>query len=136
LTSVTNISCAPLRPGSTLAATSMHGQTAELAGRVALVSGGGRGIGRAIALALARHGATVAVAARTSSEVRAVAAECAGGAIGIVLDVREESSCEGAVTRCRQELGGLHVLVAAAGVSSSEKFTELTLDRWRTAAFS
>jgi len=109
----------------------MHGQTTELAGRVALVSGGGRGIGRAIALALARHGATVAVAARTSSEVRAVAAECEGGAMGMVLDVREESSCEEAVARCHRELGGPHVLVAAAGVSSSEKFTDLTLDRWR-----
>ncbi|TMC11452.1 MAG: SDR family oxidoreductase [Chloroflexi bacterium] len=102
-----------------------------LEGRNALVTGGGRGIGREIALAFAREGARVAVAARTAAEIEAVAAECGGGAIAIPLDVADEAACAAAVERAERELGGLDVLVNNAGVAASHKFTDVDTATWR-----
>jgi NAD(P)-dependent dehydrogenase (short-subunit alcohol dehydrogenase family) len=102
-----------------------------LEGRTALVTGGGRGIGREVALAFAREGARVAVAARTVDEITAVAAECGGGAIAIPLDVTDEAACAAAVERVERELGGLDVLVNNAGVAVSHKFTDVDTETWR-----
>ena len=96
----------------------------------ALVTGGGRGIGRAVALAFAREGARVAVAARTVAEIEAVARECGGGAIAIPLDVTDESACNAAVARTIAELGRIDVLVNNAGVAESHKFTEMETAAW------
>ncbi len=102
-----------------------------LEGRTALVTGGGRGIGREIALAFAREGARVAVAARTAAEIEAVAAECGRGAIAVPLDVTDEAACGRAVELAERELGGLDVLVNNAGIATSHKFTDLDTATWR-----
>lgn len=102
-----------------------------LDGRTALITGGGRGIGRAVALAFAREGARIAVAARTVAEIEAVAAECGNGAIAIPLDVTDEVACAAAVARAAAELGRLDVLVNNAGIAASHKFTELDTATWR-----
>jgi NAD(P)-dependent dehydrogenase (short-subunit alcohol dehydrogenase family) len=104
---------------------------AVLAGRVALIAGGGRGIGRAVALRFAEEGATVAVAARTRDEIEAVARECGDGAIAITLDVTNDARCAEVVEECRSRLGGVDVLVNSAGIASSSKFTELSIEEWR-----
>ena len=102
-----------------------------LEGRAALVTGGGRGIGRSIALAFAREGARVAVAARTAAEIEAVARECGPDAIAIPLDVTDETACAAAVARAEDELGGLDVLVNNAGIATSHKFTDVDTAAWR-----
>ncbi|HKF75243.1 MAG TPA: SDR family NAD(P)-dependent oxidoreductase [Candidatus Dormibacteraeota bacterium] len=102
-----------------------------LEGRAALVTGGGRGIGREVALAFARQGARVAVAARTRTEIEAVAAECGDDAVAIPLDVTDEEACIAAVERAERELGRLDVLVNNAGVASSHKFTDVDTGTWR-----
>ena len=91
---------------------------AELAGKVALVTGGGRGIGRAIALELAHAGAHVAVAARTREQVEATAAETDG--VAIEADVSNRSDVERMVAQTEEELGPLDVLVNNAGIALSE----------------
>lgn len=90
----------------------------ELSAKVALVTGGGRGIGRATALALGRAGADVAVAARTEGEVTAVAEELRGAgrrSLAIVCDVTRYDPCVAMVEQTLGELGRLDVLVANAG---------------------
>jgi NAD(P)-dependent dehydrogenase (short-subunit alcohol dehydrogenase family) len=92
--------------------------TTSLAGRVALVTGGGRGIGRAIALALGHAGADVAVAARTRDELDEVCA--ALGALGrrslaLPTDMFERAQVTAAVATAARELGRLDVLVNNAG---------------------
>jgi hypothetical protein len=89
--------------------------------QVALVTGAGRGIGRAVALALAREGAAVALAARTRAELAAVAAEIreAGGrALAVPTDVTQDAAVEALIERTAAELGRLDLLVTAAGVAS------------------
>jgi NAD(P)-dependent dehydrogenase (short-subunit alcohol dehydrogenase family) len=99
-----------------------------------LVTGGGRGIGRAIALRFAREGARVAVAARTSSEIEAVAREIerAGGAgLAVEMDVTDLSSVERAMAQAlEQSGGGLDVLVNNAGVFAIHPFPELSPATW------
>ncbi len=102
-----------------------------LAGRVALITGGGRGIGREVALRFAREGAVVAVAARTLAGVEKVAGECGHGSIAMSLDVTEDARCAEVVEECRRRLGGLDILVNAAGIATSSPFTDLSLEEWR-----
>jgi NAD(P)-dependent dehydrogenase (short-subunit alcohol dehydrogenase family) len=102
-----------------------------LNGKAALVTGGGRGIGRAVALAFAREGARVAVAARTRSEIEAVAAECGTAAIAVELDVTDSAGCSRAIDRCLSEWGRLDVLVNNAGIGSGRKFTDIDDASWR-----
>jgi NAD(P)-dependent dehydrogenase (short-subunit alcohol dehydrogenase family) len=102
-------------------------------GRVALVTGGGRGIGRAIVLALARAGLAVAVAARTVSEIDAVAGEIrgAGGvAVGVGLDVTDAESVQAALARVETELGAIDVLVNNAGIAESAPFARTEPEMW------
>ena len=92
---------------------------AELEGKVALVTGGGRGIGRGIALELAKASARVAVAARTAEQVEATATDVNG--IPLVVDVSDRASVERMVERTEAELGPLDLLVCNAGVSIGEQ---------------
>jgi NAD(P)-dependent dehydrogenase (short-subunit alcohol dehydrogenase family) len=88
------------------------------AGHVALITGGGRGIGAATARILAHRGAAVAIAARTEDEVASVAAEIrarGGSALPLVVDVSDEHSVASGFERVRSELGPVTILVNNAG---------------------
>jgi 2-deoxy-D-gluconate 3-dehydrogenase len=90
----------------------------SLEGKVAIVTGASRGIGRAIALGLAEAGANVALAARTEHDLKEVAAEIEGfgrKAIVIPTDVTDREQIQQMVDRTVSELGGLQVLVNNAG---------------------
>ena len=92
----------------------------SLAGKVAIVTGGSRGIGRSIAIALAEAGASVAIAARKPEALaEAVAAvEAAGGrAIAVPTNVRRVEELKTLVARTRKELGRIDVLVNNAGTN-------------------
>ena len=86
----------------------------ELADQVALVTGGGRGIGAGIARELAAAGARVAVSARTREQVEEVAAEIGG--LAVTADVARRESVDAMVERVESELGPIDVLVANAGI--------------------
>jgi dihydroanticapsin dehydrogenase len=88
---------------------------AELGGRVAVVTGGGRGIGRATCRRLAEAGARVVVAEIDAETGQAVAEEIAGG-VFIETDVTCEESVQAMVTRVLEELGGIDILVNNAAV--------------------
>jgi NAD(P)-dependent dehydrogenase (short-subunit alcohol dehydrogenase family) len=105
----------------------------RLDGLAALVTGGGRGIGRAIALAFAAAGARVAVASRTSSEIQDVAEGCrdlGARAMAVPLDVTDAAACASAVQRCTTEWGQVDILVNNAGTAESAKFTDIGDDLW------
>ena len=90
----------------------------DLTGQVALVTGGGRGIGAGIARELAGAGARVAVAARTKDQVEEVAREIGG--IAIELDVTDQAAVERAVAETTQELGPIDLLCANAGMGGPD----------------
>jgi 3-hydroxybutyrate dehydrogenase len=107
-----------------------------LAGRKALVTGGGRGIGRAVAIGLARAGASVAVAARTPAEVEAVAAEVRGlgvEAAALVADVARPEAVREMFGAARSVLGRLDIVVCGAGVAPSALVVKTTEEQWRAA---
>ena len=104
----------------------------RFAGRVCLVTGGGRGIGRAIALGLAAEGGSVAVAARTRGQCEAVAAEIGERGLALELDVTDLEACERAVAEVAAHLGPPSVLVNAAGISPVRQRAELhDVEAWR-----
>lgn len=108
----------------------------RLGGRVALITGGGRGIGRAIARRFVAEGASVIIAGRDVATLERTASElqAAGGvALPVQADVGEEAACERLVERSVRELGHLDVLVNNAAIASPRKapFHEVATDVWR-----
>lgn len=109
---------------------------AALAGCRALVTGGGRGIGREIALDLARQGAAVAIGARTVSQLEEVAAsigELGRPAVVLELDVSRLESVRESFARACSELGGLDILVNGAGVAPSAPLVRTSDADWQSA---
>jgi NAD(P)-dependent dehydrogenase (short-subunit alcohol dehydrogenase family) len=105
----------------------------ELSGRIALVTGGGRGIGREAALALASAGADVAVAARSANELAdTVTAIRAAGRRGeaIVCDVTERAQVEAMIAKVKTALGEPLILVNNAGIAGSAKLTDTSDEMW------
>lgn len=98
-----------------------------LNGKFALITGGGRGIGRTIAHAFAREGARVAVAARTAEQVQSVAAEIGSGATALVCDVSDPES----VARMFSEIGDVDILVNNAGIAESATLVNTTDELWQ-----
>lgn len=105
----------------------------DLHGRVALVTGGSKGLGRVMAVALARAGADVAVASRTQSDLDVVAAELRRfgvRALAVAADVTSEASVAAMVRRVLAEFGRVDILVNNAGVGSTVAVTEMDPAYW------
>jgi NAD(P)-dependent dehydrogenase (short-subunit alcohol dehydrogenase family) len=106
----------------------------DLSGQAALVTGGGAGIGRAIAVALAEHGADVVIAEIDADRAEeAAAAVSATGSRGLAVrtDVMDTDDVRSAVASAERELGRLDILVNNAGGVSGRRFLEQTERSWR-----
>ena len=105
-----------------------------LSGRTALVTGAGRGIGRAIALALASAGARVILAGRDRERLEAVAAEVAalGSPAPVVqaVDLADPAAAAGAAERLGAEVRGVDILVNNAGIAEAAPLTRTDMDMW------
>ncbi len=107
--------------------------TFALQDKVALVTGGGRGIGRAIAICLARQGVHIALCGRTEETLRATAEEIRAAGVRawpIVADVSELAQIQSFVSRAASEAGKVDILVNNAVTSMSAPFDEQTDEHW------
>ena len=110
----------------------------ELKGRVAVVTGAGSGLGRSIAIGLARAGASVCLvdideeaAAQTS---RLITDELAAAAVGVIAcDVTDQKSVEGAFDRVMEDFRRLDILINAAVIAPAGALVDLPVDKWRRA---
>ncbi len=106
----------------------------DLSGKVALVTGSGSGIGRGIALQLAREGANVVLADIEGGTASAVAREVEAlevRALAVQLDVSDQAAQEALVARIEEEFGALHIVCLNAGVLSSGPVSEATEADWQ-----
>ena len=105
-----------------------------LKGQIAVVTGGGRGIGQAIAQRFAAEGAAVVVAARTAKEIETVAAEVTAAGVrgaAVQADVSREEDCQRIVAAAREKFGAVHILVNNAGDYGPVKpVEEITPAEW------
>ena len=101
-----------------------------LDGKVAVVTGGTKGIGRAIAEALLSEGARVVVGARTAEDVERAGRELGGDARAVVCDVRRAGDCEELVDQATDAFGGLDILVNNAGVGVFEPVADMRREDW------
>lgn len=110
----------------------------DLTGKLAIVTGGGQGIGEGIALGLAECGANVVVAARTAEKVAAVAAKIKAlgrESLGVVTDVTDEASVQNLVNETKRALGGVDILVNNAGGTSGTKFRRVAVMEFTSQEF-
>ncbi len=108
----------------------------DLEGKVALVTGSSRNIGRAIALEMAQQGASVVINARTSAEeAESTAKEVAAlgvKAISVLADVGDENQVQAMVKKVLDEFGKIDILVNNTGLRRSRGITEMTTEEWRS----
>ena len=107
----------------------------KLHGKVALVTGAGRNLGRVIALSLAEAGAHVAVTSRTLSEIKRTEEEIKGrgqNALALSMDVTDFNQVEGAVRRILTEFGRIDILVNNAATRSFKSLLEISEWEWRS----
>jgi len=105
----------------------------KLKGRVAIVTGSGRGIGKAIALTFAREGADVVVVARTVSEIEEVVAEArrmGGRALAIPCDVVQKAQVQNMVQKTLNEFGTVDILVNNAGTAIHNYLVDIREEDW------
>ena len=106
-----------------------------IAGRTAIVTGASRGIGKTIAIALAKQGATVAGTATTASgaeSVESMLQEIGGSNRGFELDVSDDSSVAGLLKRVTEACGAPTILVNNAGVTRDNLLLRMSADDWQT----
>ena len=112
----------------------MYKASFDLTGKVALVTGGGRGIGRALAEGLAHAGADVVLTARTEEQVKTAATEIAQNtgrrALGISCDVTDKNSIDSVISQVINDFGRIDILVNNAGTSVRHGALELTEAEW------
>jgi len=101
-----------------------------LKGKTALITGGGRGIGKAIAMAFARQGARVALAARTREQLEQTANEIGANAIALVCDVSDPESVSRMFSEMRERLGDADILVNNAGIAESATLVNTSDELW------
>ena len=107
--------------------------TADLKDNVVLVTGGGRGIGRSIALAFAKLGAKVAVTARTKQEIDETARlvrDLGAASLAIPADITIESQARHVIVQTEQALGPIAILINNAGAAIFKPFLETTVSDW------
>jgi len=105
----------------------------SLSGRVALVTGASQGIGRAIALRLARDGATVAVAARNQEKLNELVSEMGasgGKAVAFTVDVGDEEQIKAAVKAAISQLGKIDILINNAGITRDQLVMRMKRADW------
>ena len=105
----------------------------SLKGKTALITGAGKGIGRAIAIALANEGVNVALLSRTEKDLKSVAEEVKASPIKTaiaVADVSDMAAVNKAVEKIQSELGNIDILINNAGVGKFGKFLELDPAEW------
>jgi 3-hydroxybutyrate dehydrogenase len=106
----------------------------RLQGKIGVVTGGGRGIGEAIAMALAAEGCSVAVAGRTRAQIDKVAGQIqklGRDALSVVCDICDPSSVTALFRQVNERWGKLDILVNAAGESHSDLLARLSLETWQ-----
>src|SRR3954465_12795160 len=106
-----------------------------LQGKVAIVTGGTQGIGKATAVLLAKEGASVVIAARGKELLDSVTAEirASGGKVaGVQGDVGKKQDCERLVSEALKAFGRIDILVNNAGTSSTGEFGSVTDEAWQT----
>lgn len=103
----------------------------DLTGKIALVTGAASGLGKAIATAYAKAGASVVVADLAEDRAMEVAASLGGGATGIAMDVTDEDQVEEGFARTLRELGPVDILVSNAGVQIISPLVDLAFTDWK-----
>ncbi|AII53093.1 3-ketoacyl-ACP reductase [Hymenobacter sp. APR13] len=106
---------------------------ASIAGKTALVTGAGKGIGRAVAIALAQEGVHVALLARTEAQLQDVAKEIeALGVKAVVLaaDIADRAAVEAAVAQATEALGSIDILINNAGIGTFAKLVDMDPTEW------
>lgn len=104
-----------------------------LKNKVAAITGGGRGIGRSIAMHFAREGADVVLVARTSKQINEVALEIHNlgrKSLAVTADISNEREVSDTFTQIHDHFGGIDILVNNAGVEFKNPFSEMSMDDW------
>lgn len=105
--------------------------TEEAAGRVALVTGAGRGIGRSVAHRLSEQGLRVALTSRSADELERTAEECAGPTLVVPADITDPAAVESVFAEVEAAWGPVEVLVANAGSAVSARVDRTTDEDWQ-----